>query len=141
MEAKSALVWSDCAVELNPVALIDLHVAFVVEPRDAELNDTFRDHDLLKNTVLLVFGFALDQCAERCEHFRCSLQEFLFPWLVVFETIKDAAHIRIHTFSYQLTFKMGKIVPYRQALIYRKQAQILIFSVEKDKKELNKAKK
>ena len=47
METDTALVWADSIIELNAIADIVLNLALVVNPGDAESDDTVRlDHTL-----------------------------------------------------------------------------------------------
>ena len=54
MEAETALVGTESRVELHAVSLLDLALALVVLPDNAELDDALGDGDDLKS--LLVFG-------------------------------------------------------------------------------------
>ena len=42
MQTQAALVRTDCGVELNAVTTVDLYVAVVVNPRNSELDESFR---------------------------------------------------------------------------------------------------
>lgn len=54
MEAETALVGTESGVELHAVSLLDLALALVVLPDNAELDDALGDGDDLES--LLVFG-------------------------------------------------------------------------------------
>lgn len=54
MEAETALVGTESRVELHAVSLLDLALALVVLPDNAELDDALGDGDDLEG--LLVFG-------------------------------------------------------------------------------------
>ena len=54
MEAETALVGTESGVELHAVSLLDLALALVVLPDNAELHDALGDGDDLES--LLVFG-------------------------------------------------------------------------------------
>ena len=54
MEAETALVGTESRVELHAVSLLDLALALVVLPDNAELDDALGDGDDLES--LLVFG-------------------------------------------------------------------------------------
>jgi hypothetical protein len=54
VEAETALVGTESGVELHAVSLLDLALALVVLPDNAELDDALGDGDDLKS--LLVFG-------------------------------------------------------------------------------------
>ena len=76
MEAQAALVGADGAVHLNAEAAIDLNVALVVKPRNAEHQDALGLHDALKDAGRDVFRMPLQHQAQRVEHFLYCLVEF-----------------------------------------------------------------
>jgi hypothetical protein len=53
VEAETALVWTEGRVELHTVALVDLALALVVLPDDAELDDALGDGDDLESLPVL----------------------------------------------------------------------------------------
>ena len=53
VETKTAFVWAESGVELHTVATVDLHLALVVFPDNAELNDSFRDRGNLQRGLVL----------------------------------------------------------------------------------------
>ena len=57
METKSALVRSDCTVELYTVTFVNLYNAFVIYPRNTERNDSFWLNKTLKNGKFTIFFF------------------------------------------------------------------------------------
>ena len=71
VEAETALVRTEGRVELNAVALVDLALALVVLPDNAELDDALRDggnlEGLLVLGVLLEEGRVLEGGDELCE--------------------------------------------------------------------------
>ena len=60
MEAQSALVGADGAVELAAVTGVGVHVSVVVRPDDAEGEHSFRLHHPAQDVGLLVSGIACD---------------------------------------------------------------------------------
>ena len=54
METKSALVRSDCTVELYTVTLVYLNLSIVIYPRYAERNNTFWLSETLQDTSFAV---------------------------------------------------------------------------------------
>jgi len=54
MESETSLVWAEGRVELDSIATVDLWLAVVILPHDAELDDALRDGDDLEGG--LVFG-------------------------------------------------------------------------------------
>jgi hypothetical protein len=59
VETETTLVWAESRVELHTVALVDLALALVVLPDDAELDDALRDRGDLEG--LLVLGVLLEE--------------------------------------------------------------------------------
>jgi hypothetical protein len=59
VQAQTALVGAERRVELHAVALVDLAVALVVLPDDAELDDALGDRDYLEG--LFVLGVLLEK--------------------------------------------------------------------------------
>lgn len=53
VEAETALVGTKCRVELHAVALLDLALALVVLPDDAELDDALGNGDYLEGLLVL----------------------------------------------------------------------------------------
>ena len=49
VETQTALVWANGAVHLDPEAAVDPHLAFVIDPRNAEHDRTLRFANALKN--------------------------------------------------------------------------------------------
>jgi hypothetical protein len=58
VQAETALVWTEGRVELDAVTLVDIALALVVLPDNAELDDTLGDGDDLE--CLLVLGVLLE---------------------------------------------------------------------------------
>ena len=56
METQSSLVGADGAVELHPIADVDMDFSFVIYPGYTEGDDTFGLHDALDNLCLLKLG-------------------------------------------------------------------------------------
>ena len=78
MEAQSALVGADGAVELDAEAAVDVDFAEVVHPGHAELNHALGLDDALEDLRLDVFRMALHDGAEGHCDFLDRLQELRF---------------------------------------------------------------
>ena len=76
METQAALVRADSGVELDAVTTIDLHLALIVGPCDAELYHAFRFDNALEHTRLLIFRMLRDHRFEAFENLANGLQEF-----------------------------------------------------------------
>ena len=53
MKPQSALVRTQCGVELHTIAAVDLDLILVVFPHDAELNDAFGDRGNFEGGLVL----------------------------------------------------------------------------------------
>lgn len=83
METKTALVWSDSAVELYSVAFVNLYNAIIIDPRNAEGDDPFRLDHTFKNGESAVFFFVLfNDNFEGIQDFLDSLMEFRFTGIL-----------------------------------------------------------
>ena len=82
VEAATALVGTDCAVELNAEAAVNLNLAAVVNPSNAELNKAFGFYDSVHNCF--VIGALVDNGGKRFEYFANCLQKFLFACVALF---------------------------------------------------------
>ena len=96
MEAETAFVRPDRAVELNAIALIDLDFAFVIHPGNLEHDDAFRNDNALKNLVLFILAVAVQKFSEGFEDFRYALDEFLFPSCGLLDALKHSLCIAVH---------------------------------------------
>ena len=54
METKTALVWSDCTVELNAVATVYLNFTVVIYPRNTEHDNTFWFYNAFQKSCVLI---------------------------------------------------------------------------------------
>ena len=59
MEAQATLVRADRAIHLDAEAAIDLDLSLIIEPRNAEHDDSLGLDDALKNAGLAIFGMTL----------------------------------------------------------------------------------
>ena len=59
MEPKSALVWTDGAVHLNAKAAIDLNLALIIEPGNAEHHDALGFYHALEDASFPILGMPL----------------------------------------------------------------------------------
>ena len=76
MEAQAALVGADGAVHLDAEAAVDLDVALIVHPRDAEHEDALGLRDALENPRRDVLGMSLQHKTQRLHDFLYGLVEF-----------------------------------------------------------------
>jgi len=74
MEAQSALVRADGAIELNAIAQVHLHLALVVDPRHAERDDALWLHYTLHNLGFLKLRMLVVDVLDRLQHLANGLQ-------------------------------------------------------------------
>ena len=93
MKSDTALVRSDSGVELDPEASVDLNLAVVVYPRNAEddlslgLNDSFENACV--DEILSLFGNGL----ERIENLGNSLNELGLTGIALFNCLEKIGKI------------------------------------------------
>ena len=75
VEAHAALVGADGAVHLDAVALVELELALVVDPGDAEQDDALGLGHALEDLGLAVLGALVEDRLERLGHFHDGLME------------------------------------------------------------------
>ena len=95
VEAQAALVRADGGIELHAVTTVDLHLAFVVGPGDAELHHALRFDDALEHTVLLVFRVLCDDRLKGVEHFVDGLQKFGLIAIAGHDLVVDALDVLV----------------------------------------------
>src|SRR5665811_791249 len=76
MEAQASLVGADGAVHFDAESAIDLDVAMVVKPGNAEHEDALGFHDALENPLRDVLGVSLQHKTQRLHDFLHGLVEF-----------------------------------------------------------------
>ena len=95
VEAQAALVRADRGIELHAVAAVHLHVAVVVDPSHAELDQTLRLHETLQHAGRLVFRMLCEHRLDALEHFLHCLQELGLVRVAFFDLRVHALHILI----------------------------------------------
>jgi hypothetical protein len=92
MKTQTSFVRTERAVHLDAKPAIDLNLAFVIDPRNAELNHplgldkTFQD---LSVSILLV---TLDGWPDRFEDFCNGLKELRLIWIALFNNFENLLH-------------------------------------------------
>ena len=85
METKPALIWADCRIKLSAIAAVYLNLSGIVNPRNAELNETLRLGNTFHNCVLLNFGMLRNHRLKRGENFAHRLKELLLTGVSFFK--------------------------------------------------------
>ena len=89
VEAQSALVGSDSAVELHAVADVHLNLAFVIHPRHTEGGDALRFHQTLYDFGFLEFRVLVVNVNDRFQDFPYSLKVLCFSWVLEFQLLHN----------------------------------------------------
>ncbi|EFC52875.1 hypothetical protein NEISUBOT_03711 [Neisseria subflava NJ9703] len=85
VEAQAAFVRADGGAHLNAVAAVDLDLAFVVHPSDAEHNHALWLNNTLKQALLGVFRVFCQKRIQTHEHFFNGLVEGFLVGVALFE--------------------------------------------------------
>jgi len=75
MKTETALVRSDCAVELNTVTAVNLDLTLIIYPSNSEHDLTLRLYDPLKNVLLLDVRTLVDDGLQRLKELMYCLVE------------------------------------------------------------------
>ena len=89
MEAQTALVRTDGAVELYAVAQVHLYLALVVDPGHAERDDALGFHDALYDFGLLELGVLVVDVLDRLQHFAYCLQVLQLARMFALQALHD----------------------------------------------------
>jgi hypothetical protein len=79
VEADAALVGADGRGVLDAVAAIDLHLAMVIDPRDAEHDDALRFDQAIEQAVFGIFRMLGDVRPQAFDDFGDGLQKLRLP--------------------------------------------------------------
>lgn len=93
VETEAALVWPDCAVELDAVTAVHLHIALVINPRHTENDGAFRLNDTFQNGVGFIFRRRSKDGVDRIEDFLYCLKEFRFMRVLRTDVFQNALRI------------------------------------------------
>ena len=95
MQTQAALVRADGGIELHAEPAVDLHLAAVVHPAHAELDEALRLDDALDHTGRLQIGTLLDHRLNRLEHLADRLQELSFARVPFFNGFVDGSDVLV----------------------------------------------
>ena len=120
MEAKTALVRTDRAVELNTETAVYLNVAVIVYPRNSELDDPLGLYHSFNYACLNKIGARLDNGLDRLENFLNCLMEFGLIGISLYNSLHKLVEILILKTHNLCTFPVKKYtaIPKMQVLIF-----------------------
>jgi len=93
VEAQAAFVRADGGAHLNAVAAVDLDLAFVVHPSDAEHNHALRLNNTLKQALLGVFRVFRQKRIQTHEYFFNGLVEGFLVGVALFKIGKQGVQV------------------------------------------------
>ena len=93
MEANTAFVRTDCAVELNTITAVNVDFTGIVCPRYTEHNNSFRLNNAFENCILLDFRHLFYYRFKSFKNFFNCLQKFRFIGILSLYLIKDAFNV------------------------------------------------
>ena len=100
VKAQAALVGSNRRVELNAVTTVDLNLARIVDPGNAEHNDALGLDETLENGGLLVLGMSIESGLQGAQNLSSSLDEFGLLRVTSLEVLEDrlgVAHVSLQS--------------------------------------------
>ena len=94
MEADPALVRAEGAVELGAVTAVDMDLAVIIGPADAEGDAAFRFHDAFQKLLFTIVAFVLgDDGRDRIQNFSHRLVEFGFARVPLQDGFHDFIYV------------------------------------------------
>ncbi|MPM93953.1 hypothetical protein SDC9_141095 [bioreactor metagenome] len=96
MEAKTAFVRPDCAVELHTITAIGLHAACVVHPRHPKRNRPFRLRHTFQQPEFFILRMLVHHRFQRRIYFFHRLQKFRFPCVFLLDIFQYPLNIGVH---------------------------------------------
>src|SRR4051794_17399926 len=96
MKAEPAFVRPDRTVHLDPESAVDVELALVVLPWDAEHDDALRLNDALDYLGLLIFGVLIEDERERFDYFLDGLVKLGFARVLGFHVGHQSGDIVFH---------------------------------------------
>ena len=96
MEAQAALVGADGAVELHTETAVDMGLASIVNPRDAEHDLALGLDHSLKQSNLLILGVLLDNGNQRLKNLFDGLVELRLVGIALLHSVDDSGNVLVH---------------------------------------------
>ena len=95
MEAQAALVGADRGVELHTVATVDLNLAVVIDPGNAEDDDALGLDEALHEAGFFPLGVLVDDMLEALKDFINGLKELGLVGMILLKVCVDAVQISV----------------------------------------------
>ena len=95
VEAQTALVGADRGVELHTVATVDLNLAVVIDPGNAEDDDALGLDEALHEAGFFPLGVLVDDMLEALKDFINGLKELGLVGMILLKVCEDAVQIGV----------------------------------------------
>ena len=105
METETALVRSDCGVELYTVAAVDLNLTVVIDPGDTEHDNALRLYETLDKACCLPFGVLGNDELEALEDLFDCLKELGLTGMVLLNIRKNALKVFVSNHFFFLSYE------------------------------------
>jgi len=89
VEAQPAFVRSESAIHLDAETAVDLNLAFIINPRDAELNHALRLDDAFEDFAVAILLVPLDSRFDRLENFGNRLKKLRLIRVTPFDDVEN----------------------------------------------------
>jgi hypothetical protein len=89
VKPEAAFVRTECTAEFESETAVDLNIASVILPWDAEYDLSFWFNQTLKNACIIVFRMLVKYRFKRQYYFPHSLQKFQFPGVAILYGIEN----------------------------------------------------
>jgi len=104
MEAQAALVRSDSGIELNAVAAVDLDLAVVVNPGNAEGDDALGLYKALDEACLLPLGVLVNDELQALKYLADCLKKLGLVGIALFDGVIDSLKILVCNHCFFLSY-------------------------------------
>ena len=108
VEAQTALVGANSRVEFDAIAAIDLDLARVINPRNAEHHNALGLHEALEQRVLFIFGMCVKRRAKRAQNFSGGLDEFGLVGVLYLQLLKNSFGVGHAILLHAMLMRVGQ---------------------------------
>ena len=102
MQTETALVGTDCGVELYAVTAIHLHLAIIIDPCNTEGDESFRLNESFDDPGFNYVGACCKHRLYGFKNFLYCLYEFGLSGVAFFNTCNDFCNIILAVFHFSL---------------------------------------
>src|SRR5262245_37614002 len=97
MKTQSSFIRTDSAVHLHSITAIDTEISFIIDPRHAEHDNSFRFHQSFHDGGFFVLRVFFNERNDRLSYFENGLEKLRLRWVSSFYQLHEFINCR--TFS------------------------------------------